>query len=148
MKKKYLFNSDTEKVINGEKTAIILPLECLIGIMLGDCEYAIYDDKIYLSKNGRGVGEYKLPLAVGGVYFVCQNGKELGIEEFRGGLKWLDRRAVGVEYLRNKFIVESARVCRIAEVTDDEWVANRGCDVVSVVPAAEYVVVYRISIVR
>ena len=154
MKKKFLFNNDTEKVINGQKTVIVQPLSEVVGSEVvgsdcddyGDCAYGIYDDKIYLSKNGRGIGDYKLPLAVGGEYYVCQNGKELGIDKFRGSLKWLDRRAVGIEYLQNKFKVESARICKFCEITDDEWSANGGCDVRY--GEGEYMVVYRISMIR
>lgn len=145
MKKKYMFSTTsrhTEKVISGEKVAIILPL----GVNIDGYEYGIYNNKIYLSKNGRGVSDYKLPLSVDGEYYICQNGKELGIDEFRGSLKWLDRRAVGIEYLRNKFSVVSARICKFSEVTEDELSGNCGMDVD--ICEEEYVVVYRISMIQ
>lgn len=145
MKKKYMFSTTsghTEKVISGEKDAIILPL----GVNIDGYEYGIYNNKIYLSKNGRGVSDYKLPLSVDGEYYICQNGKELGIDEFRGSLKWLDRRAVGIEYLRNKFSVVSARICKFSEVTEDELSGNCGMDVD--ICEEEYVVVYRISMIQ
>lgn len=145
MKKKYMFSTmsgHTEKVISGEKDAIILPL----GVNIDGYEYGIYNNKIYLSKNGRGVSDYKLPLSVDGEYYICQNGKELGIDEFRGSLKWLDRRAVGIEYLRNKFSVVSARICKFSEVTEDELSGNCGMDVD--ICEEEYVVVYRISMIQ
>lgn len=145
MKKKYMFSTTsghTEKVISGEKDAIILPL----GVNIDGYEYGIYNNKIYLSKNGRGVSDYKLPLSVDGEYYICQNGKELGIDEFRSSLKWLDRRAVGIEYLRNKFSVVSARICKFSEVTEDELSGNCGMDVD--ICEEEYVVVYRISMIH
>jgi hypothetical protein len=54
---------------------------------------------------------------MGTKYMICQNGRELGLEKYRGTQKWRDRRAVPIRDLRASFTAYSAVIGELDSIT-------------------------------